>query len=1134
MSDTKLSPGPSRVDSPGSQAVPDDRKRILLVEGDGFTRLVLLLRLRLAGFGVDFTSNGILGLGKLRSCHPDILLVELKLNGLSGLEVIKAARAEPDFGNRPIYVFTQANKMNRATRKELDALATTLLDKSVITREDVVQIFSTTYLSHDHAEEKPAANQRKAKSSAGLSEAVLSGAIEDLIAGVREQTELFTRKTGSRAATGAELLSRVSSLASCAKEAELPNLARQAKALQNFLNQLCSCHQGYTDDALTTVTRAVDVMSRIPIKLIGKARSLTRFSVVFVDESPESSRAMEDSLLNAGFDPLCLEDPARAREHLAANRTDLIVANLVLPEAHGLGLAEIRQLPLHTQTPIVFGPESIIVPPPREDLPLRAPRLDKSPILLTELVVRALNQVQAKKIAAQPGQRSAAAEAPAAPVAQPCQPCEDSVELFARTPPQKEEAVVDRSARNGAVTTGAVHPVQQFSHLFASGIPDQPFLRVESDVPDPDREAEEVVKLEETSVDGSQADEQPLETLPLSDLQAEVPELPQKEPTIENQTVSTEWVAAPVTDAGQSDPTNTNRLEFVQNNVAAGPESAASITNYVEVMNNQLQAAPADYPHQGEANQSSEGAVSRDDLAARVCEAEMALYHAKEQIDERDKTIQSLQKQLGSQNAIEGQPGRLPADGAAQPNPVEQAAQKRCVELEQEVAALRQAFEGLNGFSEPQPPTAETAKRVQELEQRLSQNAGEIEKQKEAQQHAEAELRQQLDAAAARHAQLEQELAALRQEREQSAKKTASEKTLAVEPGAQQTKSESQSPPAEIWAGVPPAELEQQVRQGVAALARTTAELARERGERQRSQQRAAELNSRLQALHQDLSKTLQAQREDLARISTLEEQQHQNRDAMDRLTADVEQHQAERQLAEDQLQKTKEANTQLRKDLSFFEEANKKTDGARQDLQSRLETTLSTTRDHETRLQQENAERRKLADNLEEARRELQNQSRKRETLEQELQTARDSLQERDARLQKEAAERQRLDQEHDSLHRNLRDGPERDLEFSKVQSALQLEQVERKRQESQLARMRQSALDAAHAARALRTGLRRQVREPIDSLVHSTRSLLEMEMGEEQKKLVEAVLQEGLLVQTRLKEPGLVHTDAPDPAAS
>src|SRR5436190_10302324 len=118
MSGTTLSTIPKVTDSGSPKPEETKPKRILLVEGDGFTRLVLLLRLRLAGFGVDFTSNGILGLGKLRSCHPDILLVELKLCGLSGLELIRAARAEAAFGDRPIYVFTRVDRMNRTTRKE--------------------------------------------------------------------------------------------------------------------------------------------------------------------------------------------------------------------------------------------------------------------------------------------------------------------------------------------------------------------------------------------------------------------------------------------------------------------------------------------------------------------------------------------------------------------------------------------------------------------------------------------------------------------------------------------------------------------------------------------------------------------------------------------------------------------------------------------------------------------------------------------------------------------------------------------------------------------------------------------------------------------------------------------------------
>ena len=473
-----------------------------------------------------------------------------------------------------------------------------------------------------------------------------------------------------------------------------------------------------------------------------------------------------------------------------------------------------------------------------------------------------------------------------------------------------------------------------------------------------------------------------------------------------------------------------------------------------------------------------------------------------------------------------------------------QDAEARCVELEQQLASLRQAFADFNGgFDQQQQAVDQTAQHLRELEQR----AGELEKQREEQLRAEAELRQDLEAAnaasqqseaaryqaEARCAQFEHELAGLRQAREALADQLAREQKANAESAAALKQLGSQPLSGEAGAGAPASDQEHQVRQGVAALARATAELAKERGERQRSEQRAAELNERLQTLHEDLRRTLQAQREDLARVTALEEQHRQTSQALEQRTADLQQEQSERQLAEEHLEKAKEVNAQLRKDLAFFEEANKKFGGSRQDLQTRLAAILGAARENEARLQQESAERQRLAQSLDGAQRELQDRARSHETLEQELQAARDALQNREAMLQKETAERLRLSEALDSVRRNSHEGSERDLELAKLQSALEVEQVERKRQETQLAHLRHSARDAAHAARALRTSLRRQIREPVDSLVHSTRSLLELEMGEAQKKLAEAVLQDVLLVQARLREPELAHGDTPEPVA-
>ena len=1088
----------------------NDHKRILLVEGDGFTRLVLLLRLRLAGFNVDFTSNGILGLGKLRTCQPEILLLELKLCGLSGLELIKAAREEQSFGNRPIYVFTHADKMSRTARKELASLSVKVFDKRAITREDLVQIFATTFLDRPKPVGQPAAAPTAEIPDAALNEAVVSGAIEELVAGVREQSEQLSNETGDRAASGSELLSRVCSLASCATAAGVANLARQAKALENFLQQLGQSTEGYTSEALTTVNRAVAVMSS---HIVSRERKPASFSAVFVDEAPASSRTLEQALLKAGFQPVCFGDPPRAVDYLADNPADLIIANVALPEAHGLALANIRQLPFHLQTPVIFGSDSTLVPAPGEELPGSAPRLDKAPLLLSELIVRALNEVHGtnseETIATSPSPQPG--RSLSSPAVDPGS--EDGFALFAQVPRPAQSPEQDSSDPSAAVPKSILNRQQRFHEMFSdASIPVAPISRIEPAAPSADAEAESLTRLPAMSPDASQADEQPLEELPTS-LQIEA--LQEAEPETIDQDGALSATDFVPTEGQNGLAMASDQFESDLEQNQAGGVDASAAANHGQMMNNQLQAAPTEYAQLLESSQPGEVRTSdRQDLATRVCEAEMALYHAKQDLEEKDQAIESLRKQLA-----EGQPGNG-QNGQHAPGKVDgKSAEQRCAELEEEISALRQAFEGLGGnLGEPQA-SSNINQRVQELEQQLNERSAELEKAKQDQLGTQTELRQQLEAAQAasqqseaarqevqnRCAQLEQELSAARQNQKPAESDSAGKQTKTAGAGS---------------------ELEEQVRQGVAALARATAELARERGERQRNQQLASDLNTRLQALHVDLSRTLQSQGEHLARITALEQQHDQSRQQLERSTAELEQQQAERRLAEEQLQKTKEANAQLRKDLSFFEDANNKFGGARQELHVQLEASLKAARETEARLQQESSQRQRLVDDLEEARRQLQNESRRREALDHELQATRAALQEREATLQKEAADRQRADKNHDALP-GLPDNSERDLEFSKLQSALQLEQIERKRQESQLARTRQSALEAALAARALRTSLRRQVREPIDNLARSARTLLESEMGEQQKKLAEAVLQDVLLVQTRLREPVASHSD-------
>jgi two-component system response regulator MtrA len=68
--------------------------RILLVEDDPSIREVTAMGLRAAGFEVDTAADGVAGLDRWRSAAPDLVLLDVMLPRMDGLEVCRAIRRE--------------------------------------------------------------------------------------------------------------------------------------------------------------------------------------------------------------------------------------------------------------------------------------------------------------------------------------------------------------------------------------------------------------------------------------------------------------------------------------------------------------------------------------------------------------------------------------------------------------------------------------------------------------------------------------------------------------------------------------------------------------------------------------------------------------------------------------------------------------------------------------------------------------------------------------------------------------------------------------------------------------------------------------------------------------------------------
>src|SRR6187402_1392523 len=80
--------------------------RILHIEDDSANRLLVRKILTPAGFDVIDAADGLEGIRKAISEHPDVVLVDIAIPGLDGYEVTLRLRAEPSLRNVPIIAIT--------------------------------------------------------------------------------------------------------------------------------------------------------------------------------------------------------------------------------------------------------------------------------------------------------------------------------------------------------------------------------------------------------------------------------------------------------------------------------------------------------------------------------------------------------------------------------------------------------------------------------------------------------------------------------------------------------------------------------------------------------------------------------------------------------------------------------------------------------------------------------------------------------------------------------------------------------------------------------------------------------------------------------------------------------------------
>lgn len=369
-------------------------KKILIIEDDPIVAHIYQTRLEKEGYEVEVAPDGQSGFYRVHEFRPSAVLLDLMLPKMNGVEILKKIRAQGQFGQTPVIVFTNAyvpnmihesfqagatqvfNKATLTPRQIIDAIQNAIAfatgapapaAQAVGTEADIAAPTAATVEAPYHGgapRQAPVSNivpitqvEGDAQFQAELLRTFLDAAPETLThlrKGLQEFTK--TQDEAARLPHVLELYRKVHALTGSAGLAGLHDISQMAAALEVLLKELYEKPKNINASTLRTVASSIDFVGELITK--GRHCNLIQSSpvnILVVDDEILSRRAVTYALEKANLKAASVEEPQIALSMADENVYDLIFLDVQMPGMDGFELCtKIRALPTNKTTPIIF------------------------------------------------------------------------------------------------------------------------------------------------------------------------------------------------------------------------------------------------------------------------------------------------------------------------------------------------------------------------------------------------------------------------------------------------------------------------------------------------------------------------------------------------------------------------------------------------------------------------------------------------------------------------------------------------------------------------------------------------------------------------------------------------------------
>lgn len=343
-------------------------KRVLLIDDD--TLLLKMFRDGLArhGFQVETAADGLEAIRVLNTSKPDIVVLDLMMPKLNGVDVIKFIRAKPDLEHLPIIVLSNSYVDELAQGAQSAGVQEALL-KSRCTPAALVQIIREI-LKRSAVEAAPHREHQTTLSSAGgrglaqeeefraqycrefLEKADENCAVlRSLFEGFRQAADKSQRATHLDAfRRKIHFLSGTAGLTGCHR------IGKLCAVIETLLLALIDKPEQVNASVLKTIAAALDCLEALlqntkdPVE-----EPLLNPQILVVDDDPLSTRLEVLALRRAQLHAYGVEDPVAGLSRLQETSYDLILLDVEMPGLNGFEFCRtVRALPRYQNTPILF------------------------------------------------------------------------------------------------------------------------------------------------------------------------------------------------------------------------------------------------------------------------------------------------------------------------------------------------------------------------------------------------------------------------------------------------------------------------------------------------------------------------------------------------------------------------------------------------------------------------------------------------------------------------------------------------------------------------------------------------------------------------------------------------------------